>query len=472
MATWKKVIADGSSLSDIGTPASDDKILIQDTSDSDVVKYVDWSDVGGGGDVVSDTTPQLGGDLDLNSNDITGTGNINITGTLNTSGLATLPGISLGSTGILGTGGISTTGNISTLGSGNISSAGTLSVTGNATFNSNLYTSGVQFTGSGTNIIGPSGTGGTQDDLEIRSNGNITAVLDYDSDEAAQAFIVKNQAGTIIFQVDEDGISSGLFTSATPSLATVSNWENSQTGTLTVSNYVSSATYEVKLYNSSDVEQTSQTITNNNDGTFSITSAPVLTGAYFTVRSVEFGELVSQTATSNTFNITAPATSKRYWRLQMTDASKNPVSSQVALGDFRLYTATGGGGTAYPSNMTSATTPSPYVVTEGYEYSSTYAAWKAFDGSGSSASSMWWSLGNSTAANNWIQIDLGSSIEMGSGECQITTSGGWTSANYAVLYGSDTGSFSGEEREMAFFQNIDKAGESGGTFTTYTEAIT
>ena len=33
-------------------------------------------------DVVSDTTPQLGGNLDLNSKDITGTGNINITGTV------------------------------------------------------------------------------------------------------------------------------------------------------------------------------------------------------------------------------------------------------------------------------------------------------------------------------------------------------------------------------------------------------
>src|SRR5210317_1203414 len=31
-------------------------------------------------DLVNDTTPQLGGDLDLNSSDITGTGNINITG--------------------------------------------------------------------------------------------------------------------------------------------------------------------------------------------------------------------------------------------------------------------------------------------------------------------------------------------------------------------------------------------------------
>ncbi len=32
--------------------------------------------------IVTDTTPQLGGNLDLNSNDITGTGNINITGTI------------------------------------------------------------------------------------------------------------------------------------------------------------------------------------------------------------------------------------------------------------------------------------------------------------------------------------------------------------------------------------------------------
>src|SRR6056300_328461 len=32
--------------------------------------------------VVEDTTPQLGGDLDLNSSDITGTGNVDITGTV------------------------------------------------------------------------------------------------------------------------------------------------------------------------------------------------------------------------------------------------------------------------------------------------------------------------------------------------------------------------------------------------------
>jgi hypothetical protein len=37
--------------------------------------------------VVEDTTPQLGGNLDLNSNDITGTGDINITGDITTDGL-------------------------------------------------------------------------------------------------------------------------------------------------------------------------------------------------------------------------------------------------------------------------------------------------------------------------------------------------------------------------------------------------
>lgn len=41
-------------------------------------------------DVVNDTTPQLGGDLDLNGNDITGTGNINITGTITATGTVSL----------------------------------------------------------------------------------------------------------------------------------------------------------------------------------------------------------------------------------------------------------------------------------------------------------------------------------------------------------------------------------------------
>ena len=44
--------------------------------------------------LVDDATPQLGGHLDLNSKNITGTGNINITGTLTTSGVITAPSFS------------------------------------------------------------------------------------------------------------------------------------------------------------------------------------------------------------------------------------------------------------------------------------------------------------------------------------------------------------------------------------------
>ena len=52
----------------------------------------------GGGDVVDDTTPQLGGNLDLNSNNITGTGNLAVSGSFDISGTSALtdPNSSLG----------------------------------------------------------------------------------------------------------------------------------------------------------------------------------------------------------------------------------------------------------------------------------------------------------------------------------------------------------------------------------------
>ena len=60
----------------------------------------DWvAQSSGGGDVVTDTTPQLGGNLDLNSNDVTGTGNINITGAITASGTVTADTFETTSTG-------------------------------------------------------------------------------------------------------------------------------------------------------------------------------------------------------------------------------------------------------------------------------------------------------------------------------------------------------------------------------------
>src|SRR5210317_1606301 len=83
------------------------------TSES-IKAYVDTT-VAATNEVVEDTTPQLGGDLDLNSNDITGTGNINITGTIQSSGnitgtLATAAQPNITSLGTLT--GLTTTGDI------------------------------------------------------------------------------------------------------------------------------------------------------------------------------------------------------------------------------------------------------------------------------------------------------------------------------------------------------------------------
>ena len=70
-------------------------------------QYLKWDSAGTGfesftlsssagiGNVVEDTSPQLGGDLDLNSFDITGTGDINITGTVTCSGNSTADTIRL-----------------------------------------------------------------------------------------------------------------------------------------------------------------------------------------------------------------------------------------------------------------------------------------------------------------------------------------------------------------------------------------
>jgi len=64
---------------------------------ANVLKYYDgsaWQGIVAGSltDIVQDGSPQLGGGLDLNSNDITGTGNINITGGVTMSGDLTVNG--------------------------------------------------------------------------------------------------------------------------------------------------------------------------------------------------------------------------------------------------------------------------------------------------------------------------------------------------------------------------------------------
>ena len=83
--------------------------------------------------VVEDTTPQLGGDLDLNSSDITGTGDINITGTITSSG--------------------NITGTLATAAQPNITSLGTLTALTGGTGDLN-WDSGTLFVDSSANVVG------------------------------------------------------------------------------------------------------------------------------------------------------------------------------------------------------------------------------------------------------------------------------------------------------------------------------
>lgn len=70
---------------ELAVNSADQKIYLRDGASIVEVGNVA---AGGGGisNVVEDTTPQLGGNLDLNSNNITGTGNVNITGNVTLTG--------------------------------------------------------------------------------------------------------------------------------------------------------------------------------------------------------------------------------------------------------------------------------------------------------------------------------------------------------------------------------------------------
>src|SRR6056300_1262715 len=127
-------------------------------SSESIKAYVDTT-VAATNEVVEDTTPQLGGDLDLNSSDITGTGNINITGTIQSSG--------------------DITGTLATAAQPNITSVGTLTgltTTGDINFGDNdkaVFGAGsdLQIYHDGSDsYVKDAGTG----DLALRGDGNVT----------------------------------------------------------------------------------------------------------------------------------------------------------------------------------------------------------------------------------------------------------------------------------------------------------
>mgnify|MGYP003969733753 FL=1 len=84
-------------------------------------------------------------------------------------------------------------------------------------------------------------------------------------------------------------------------------------------------------------------------------------------------------------------------------------SKKPRLTVLRFYTAQNTAGTAYPPNMTSATAPSPYVVTRDGAYASYSEAWNAFD---SSTNTRWEFPTSTNPSSSWITIDMGANVAL------------------------------------------------------------
>jgi hypothetical protein len=142
--------------------------------------------VSGQNDIVDDGSPQLGGDLDLNGNNITGTGNINITGTITATGNINLGdgagGDVLSIGGVLSGNLIADAADAYTIGSSAVRYAGgffnELTVTGNMTADSiqaDVIGDDSQIiVNAGTGII----TGNLTGDVTGNLTGNVTGTLD------------------------------------------------------------------------------------------------------------------------------------------------------------------------------------------------------------------------------------------------------------------------------------------------------
>ena len=148
-------------------------------------------------EVVSDSTPQLGGDLDLNNSDITGTGNINITGTVTATSYngdgSSLTGIN---TDLVGDTTPQLGGNLD-LNSNDVTGTGNINITGSVTATS-FSGDGSSLTGVISNVVDDT-TPQLGADLDIQGFDITTATTNGNIDLTAN--------GTGLIRVTENGLS-------------------------------------------------------------------------------------------------------------------------------------------------------------------------------------------------------------------------------------------------------------------------
>lgn len=168
-----------------------------------------------------------------------------------------------------------------------------------------------------------------------------------------------------------------------------------------------------------------------------------------TVKAQEFGDYVQSSAATATFDISY--VQHHYVRIQGVTSTGAATTLRVAIDDIRFCTGAGGTGTAYPTtNLTSNTSETGIVVSQGHLYSASYDSWKACDSN--TTNSMAWLLGAS-AANNWWQIQWESATYATAPEIKSikVRFDGNQQTLYFKLMGSSTGAFSGEETNYGIF---------------------
>ncbi len=198
---------------------------------------------------------------------------------------------------------------------------------------------------------------------------------------------------------------------------------------------------------SGNVVVTNSQMTDNDDGTLTFNTPAAGTNYEIQVKVQDFGDLASDTAT-NTFDSTTFGGNFRYWRItDFTGVNTN----NVAILKWMLYDTSGQTGTIYPAIMTADNLPTPYVATSSFCHSS-YNNYSAFN----RVYGAWWTLGGPNQSNpgvDWLQIDLGTARHIKSMYISLWN---WSLGGFAgaTIYGSNTGSFTGEETNIITFTGM------------------
>lgn len=176
------------------------------------------------------------------------------------------------------------------------------------------------------------------------------------------------------------------------------------------------------------------------------------------VKAQEFGDQYDSSELTATY--TKSDVQFQYYRIYGSNVAGTPNASNIGIREMELYSGAGQSGTKYPTETIGNTNSSTsYNATIGHLFSTNYDAYRAFDGN--QISTQAWTLG--IASNNSAGNYVGLEFNVGSTKYPTTASlpviksfrfrnYGNDNTGYYAMYGSTTGSFTGEE-ELLFVQD-------------------